>query len=270
MHFVVLSVLSLLGCIFLGCGSVSAGDMRDAAADAPVDQTTCVVSSPSVRARWRAEANANEDTGVYNATSVGAAGYTTGKHGMAFSFDGLDDAIIADSGDQLWPTGSFTIELWMKTTAPGPAALMQKYECGGLGVCAGSVWDLNISRDGYALFTIRVTGTDSATATASTKPIVDGMWHHLVGLRDVPAKQLVLYVDGTAELAAPLAEPFLGSMVTTDASPDPVTIGASRSNGSETLQFDFVGAIDEPAYYISALSAAEVAAIYAAPNGICR
>jgi len=31
----------------------------------------------------------------------------------------------------------------------------------------------------------------------------------------------------------------------------------------------YVGAIDEPAYYISALSAADIAAIHAAPEGIC-
>ena len=55
-----------------------------------------------------------------------------------------------------------------------------------------------------------------------------------------------------------------------EALPDPVTIGTGRSSGVDTFDSGLIGSIDEPAYYISAWTADEVAAVHAAPDGICR
>jgi hypothetical protein len=80
-----------------------------------------------------------------------------------------------------------------------------------------------------------------------------------------PAKQLLLYVDGALAVSAPLADAFLGAMTNADGVPDLLTIGAARTSGSNAISVGYVGAIDEPAYYISALDASEIAAIYTAP-----
>ena len=81
-------------------------------------------------------------------------------------------------------------------------------------------------------------------------------------------RQLALYVDGAVAVTVPLAPAFLGAM-TDDGASDPVTIGAGRASGTNALSFEFVGAIDDPAYYIEALAPAQIAAAAAAPDGYC-
>ncbi len=263
----------LAACGKVGAKTPDASVVDSKPIDSPaIDAPTCVTSPASLRARWRAESNTNEDTGVYNGTAVGALAYTPGKHGMAFSFDGTDAAVTADPSDQLYPPGSFTLELWVKTAA-APAndvALIQKYDCGGADGCGGSLWDLVLTQGGSAQFDLRVTGGAAATITATTGPITNNAWHYVVGVRDVTAMKELLYVDGALAVSAPLSAAFLGALTNADGFPDVVTIGAMRTAGSNALTFGFAGAIDEAAYYIDALSAAEIAAIYAAPQGICH
>jgi hypothetical protein len=257
------------------CGQVAGKATPDApidgSRDTSVDAPSCVTSPASVRARWRADGNPSDDTGVFGGTAVGSLGYAPGKHGMAFSFDGVSAAVTADPTDQLYPPASFSVELWMKT-AHAPAAdvaLIQKYDCGGADACAAPDWEIFLTHLGVVEFNIRVVGGPSATVAASTSNVTDDSWHHVVGVRDVTAKQLLIYIDGALATSAPLADAFLGAMTNADGVPDVLTIGASRTAGSNALTMGYVGAIDEPAYYISALSASDVAAIHAAPQGIC-
>jgi hypothetical protein len=55
-----------------------------------------------------------------------------------------------------------------------------------------------------------------------------------------------------------------------DGEADPITIGAGTVGGTGTNSSHFAGAIDDVSYYATALSANEVAAIYAAPDGECH
>jgi hypothetical protein len=253
------------------CGKVPAETVPDAPVDMSIDTPSCVASPASMRARWRADGNAHEDTGVFDGTMLGGLGFTPGKHGMAFVFDGVDDAVTADPTDQLYPPGSFSVELWLKTAAAPTTevALVQKYDCGGADACGAPNWELFLSHLGFVQFDIRVVGGPSATVTATTSQVTDNNWHHIVGVRDVTAKQLLLYVDGALAVSAPLADAFLGAMTNADGVPDLLTIGAARTSGSNAISVGYVGAIDEPAYYISALDASEITAIYTAPQGIC-
>jgi hypothetical protein len=260
--------------VLAACGHIANHEpdaSTDAHVDASVDAPSCVPSPTSVRARWRADGNTNDDTGAFAGTAVGTIGFTPGKHGMAFAFDGVNNAITADPTDQLYPAGSFSVELWMKTPR-APAAevgLIQKYDCGGADACGAPDWEVFLSQLGLVQFNIRVGGGPSSTVTASTSEVTDDNWHHVVGVRDVTAKQQLLYIDGALAVSAPLGDNFIGAMTNADGVPDPLTIAASRASGTNALTMGYAGAIDEPAYYLSALSATEIAEIYAAPQGIC-
>lgn len=262
--------IGLVAVALLGCGNVNESNP-----DAPPggsDAATCVVASASTRARWRGESNASDDTGALPGTIVGGLSFTAGKHGMAFLFDGVDDAITADPDDQLWAVGSFSLEAWVKgTTAPADfAGILQKFDGAGADAAGLPNWQVAVNAMGYPAFTVRSTTNNNATVTASTASILDGAFHHLVAVRDVDAKRITLFVDGVVGATSAPGDAFFTSMTSDDGRPDPVMIGATRQFGGDGFFFFFSGAIDEPAYYDAALSAADVTTIFTAPDGVCR
>jgi hypothetical protein len=262
---------SLLLCaLLLGCGQTRAviPDADPVAPDAaaPADAATCAASPAGLRARWRAEMDTGDDTGANDGVAVGA-GYTEGRHGDAFLFDGVDDLVTADSDDELYSTASFSVEAWVETFSTG-VVIIDKIDCAGAGACPGDYWGLEIGNDAIPYFAVRVDARPAVFARGDS--ISDGDWHHLVGVRDVGAGEVRLYVDGELAETTEIAGADLGALVDTDGASDPVTIGAGRTVGSETLAAFLLGAIDEVAYYETAIGDAEVAAIYAAPDGICH
>jgi len=91
-----------------------------------------------------------------------------------------------------------------------------------------------------------------------------------MGVRDVDAHQQFFYVDGALAVSAPIAGLDLGALENVDQAADPLTIGANQASGSDAFAAFFAGAIDDVALYGSVVTATDVAAIYAAPDGICR
>jgi hypothetical protein len=261
------------------CGYPRPERITDAGADASDGApSTCVTSPANLRARWRGDSNTRDDTATFDGSPMGSLMYTSGHHGQAFMFNGVNSLVTADPNDTLWPTGSFSIEAWVKTSVSAPAtktlSFIQKYDCAdpGCGAVAQPFWALEIDDSGHALFSIRVSA-GAGSPVAGTSLINDGAWHHLVGVRDNGGLSQLLYVDGNlASEIQPLGGSFLAAMTNGDGMSDPVTIGARRGRtGALTMSYvDFIPAeIDEVAYYESAISAAQVAAIYAAPDGIC-
>jgi hypothetical protein len=243
--------------------------------DAPwIDSTdgpTCVTSPPSTRARWRGDGNLNDDTGSYDASvGSGAISYVAGKHGQAFKLNG-STVLIADANDQLWQSGSFSLELWVKTGAT-TGVLVDKYDKGGVDTGANnSDYQLRLDTSGSGTPTFEVRGaTGNFCIFGAPNVINDNAWHHLVGVRDLPGAQCLLYVDG--QFAA--SEPRPGQDLSTsngDSKSDPVTMGGAQATGAAGYNSNSYlnGYLDEVAYYDDALSAEEIAAIYAAPDGIC-
>jgi hypothetical protein len=275
--------LSLMAVMGVGCGSVDSKqiDARPAdtsngsGSDASTDGgATCAATPAAAKARYRAENNANDHLGNFNATAVGANfSYAPGKYGQAFQLDGADDTVTINDGDQMWPAGSFTLEAWIKTTATKPAnMIISKYSCGN--TCTSGItayFSMYTDGAGHPGIDFRPdTPTQDITSIiATTVTVNDGMWHHIVGVRDSTAKVGSLYVDGAlAASANPDAGQF-GPMTNLDGDVDLVTIGSSVVAGQTTYTSLFAGAIEEVAIYHSALTAAQVSAIYSAPEGKC-
>lgn len=285
-------VVALMGSL-VGCGSVEkgprdsaivdsaivdspivdAGGLDSPSLDSAIDtpMATCAPTPVELNARWRGNMSAMDDTGGQNGSPQGNLGYAPGRHGFAFVFDGIDDAVAVFDQDRLWPMGSFTIEAWVKTATPGP--VVQKYQCGGQ--CppglSNAFWQLSIVGAGHASFIVRANADSSSgvVITDTTRVVTDGTWHHLVGVRDLAASQAILYIDGEVAALNTLTDIQRGVLSNRDGETDPVVIGASPIAGAPGFRDFRTGAIDEVAYFTAALTAAEVQAIYAAPDGEC-
>lgn len=218
--------------------------------------------------------NANDDTGAHDGNLVSGQYTPAGRHGAAFLFDGSQSIFTADMQDTLWPSGSFSIEAWVNatTTPVSFVRVVEKYGCAGAVGCDNSDYALLISPNGNPQFQYRTapSGTNQPLVEiASLTNVVDGKWHHLVGVRDVHMAEQRLYVDGALAVTKPLGSSDLVALANLDGKPDPLTIGAGRISDQDTLGYFFRGAVDEVAIYFNALDDAEVAAIYDARDGIC-
>lgn len=262
------------------CGQVSDHrapvDAAGADAIAPdVTVASCAPTPAGLAARWRGDMTMQDDLGRYNGAAVGQTAYAPGRHGSAFALNGTDALISIVDADALWPAGSFSVEGWVNArSASTPGRLVTKYECGGN--CPGgppisfASWSLDITADGRSNFSVRFAASLVVTLTDPQHVITDGAWHHLVGVRDIQAKQLILYVDGALAVSDPLSGHQLDPMTNTDGEVDAVTIGASRVGNAITYTDYLSGAVDEVAYFNAAISADQVSAIYAAPDGECH
>jgi hypothetical protein len=211
-----------------------------------------------------------DDLARYNGVAIGRIAYAPGRHGSAFALNGTDALISIADADALWPSGSFSVEGWVSASSGG--RLITKYECGGTcpmgpGTTFAS-WSLDITDKGFPDFAVR-SAPDMLVTLTGPRAITDGAWHHLVGVRDIQVKQLILYVDGMQAVSTPLSGHQLDPMSNADDEVDPVTIGASRIANATTYIEYLHGAIDEVAYFSAAISADQVKEIYVALDGEC-
>lgn len=267
----------------VACGSVDsrppadgpeadAATEADASTDAPV--VRCAPTPAGLEARWRGDMTLKDDVGRYDGTAVGQIAYVPGKHGAAFALNGSNTLVRIADRDALWPSGSFSVEAWVNVASvSGVARLITKYECGGncsMGLPATFAnWNLELTAAGQPAFQVRSAPNTMVTITGLSA-ITGGAWHHVVGVRDIQAKQLLLYVDGELAVSAPLSGHQLDPLTNIDGEEDPVTIGATRDTAATTYIDYLPGAIDEVAYFSAAVNAEEVQAIHAAPEGECR
>jgi hypothetical protein len=265
--------------MLLGCGTVANKDKQDASVadtrviDTSMDGATCATNPIGLGGRWRGEMNLNDDLGNYTAVQAGSSlSYVTGRHGLGMLL-GATTAITINDGDTLWPSGSFSLEIWIRGTTDA-ADLFVKYACGGM--CptnnASALYNLHLNSGGVPTFAFRAdddAGT-GATVVDTLHHVNDGNWHHLVGVRDVAAMTGTLYVDGALGASINITPLQAGPMTNKDHEVDLITIGGSIAAGTNTITSYWGGAIDEVSYYSTALTAQQVTAIYNAPDGECH
>ncbi len=242
--------------------------------DADLTSPACTLRLSAV-AWWRGEEDVFMDNGVQD--SVGAhhgtlengAGYdSNGEVGQAFSLDGVDDFIqIPDPTEDFLPSGSFSIEFWMRTPeTENLAVLVSKDVCVGLVDCQGknSWWSVSLHSQRIIRFWFNNSDTNTGSQVQVSKSdpgFADGEFHHIIavrrlGIRD--SNKLDLYVYG--EQVSATAQSFPGQMHSDIQENAPVTIGAPTRflSGAES----FGGQIDEVVYYDRALNQAEVTTLY--------
>lgn len=191
-----------------------------------------------------ADSSGNGNTGEYrNGPTLAQAGAE--RLGRAVRFDGIDDFVNTPRS----VSGSFTLELWVNTTADSLGG-GQAFEGNGL------VWsDVAGGANDFALAALNnrlafFTG-DTEVTLSSTSAINDGQWRHLAVTRSLGG-QVRIYVDGQQQASVAAGGAQL------NANP----IMAIGGNVLDNRYFN--GLIDEVAYYDTALSPERILAHYLA------
>jgi hypothetical protein len=220
----------------------------------------CTPLPPGLVGWWRGEGDCVDQAGGNNGVLQNGATFASGEVGQAFAFDGANDYVkiprapILDVGNQV------TIDLWMNADPSSPIGSRIEGLVGSdyyglvIGNSPAGVF-LYVSTDKGAHFAI----TANASGQGATFPA--GEWHHVTGTYD--GAKLQFYLDGqpygNPTPASGVISPMLSNSFVTLGSEDGRT-GSPSSIGTRY----FSGLIDEVDIFNRALSATEIAAIYAA------
>jgi len=223
------------------CVATNAGGDSEPSGNAAVEMKKLVA--------WYAfENNVADSAGDYDGTLVGDPNFVAGKVNQAIAFNGIDEAVSVPRSIQR----SFTIELWVKTTATGGTGGW--WEGRGLvdGEMPGGVDDFGTVVRG-SKFGFGVGNPD--TTMSSTSDINDDQWHYCVATRDAVTGEMKVYVDGELEMTA------TGPIGTKNA-PTGLRIGSLQ-----TAQNYLDGQIDEVKLYNYPLNDLTVASNYNVVTG---
>lgn len=207
-----------------------------------------------------------------NDITLGASGALPSQpgDGAVSCYESVDRARVRVPFNTTWNTNSsFSVEFWAKP----------RINSGGSIYCPAASTLFSTARTGWLFYqgnsaltspngwVFRLYRTGSATAVGATvnMSLDTNSWYHVVGVYNQTATpggtNIVLYVNGVpvstnSVFATPYAPiPAASNTVS-------MAFGA-RSDGASGY-FGYAGSIDEPAFYSSALSDAQVAAHYSA------
>ncbi|MEH1129789.1 carboxypeptidase regulatory-like domain-containing protein [Micromonospora sp. CPCC 206061] len=223
-------------------------------------------------AEWtfdEASGNAQDKTDHGNtATLAGGAARTPGRSnvGTALSLNG-STAYAATTAQMTSPhpdtgatvpmnsSGSFTAAAWVRLAATGGGVRhIVSYD-------GANVHALRLAYNGGAdRWNFRVVPTDASGAAGSTiqstsAPTV-GKWTHVAGVYNAATRQALLYVNGTLEASATLAEGWGPHAAATT-----LSIGRTRSNAQWVDYWS--GALDDVKVYNFAVTAADIGLLVA-------
>jgi len=214
----------------------------------------CTNPPPGLVAWWPGDGSTRDVVGNSRGTLHNGATFAPGYVGQAFSFDGTNDYFLVPDSPLLRPA-SFTIEGWFNFTSLGGIQnLFSK--------TYGTNW-----HESYVVYVnegllVAAAGGENQQFIMGILDPVPGVWYHIAYTFDDAADVQTLYVNG-----APFVSGANYNTITYDS--HPVILGAEHEQ--EVITYFFHGLIDEASLYSRALSAAEIAAIYAAGSaGKCR
>ena len=172
----------------------------------------------------------------------------------AFSGDGANNNYVdiwnSDISDFEFGTGPLTIEAWVKGTSAG----------GLLGSYWGSdlpMYQIDVGDGTATSMRILATGAGGASTDGlttvnanATTNVIDGKWHHVVGVRDTTAGLVKLYIDGKLENES--------SDAATVAEGGNVDNGQRKRVGARGAYGELNGNIARASFWKSALSESDI------------
>jgi formylglycine-generating enzyme required for sulfatase activity len=225
---------------------------------------TCISAPPGLIGWWRCEGNGVDWVGTNNGGLSSGVTATAGMVGLALHFDGTTNAAVTIPNPP--SPQALSIETWVKfdsldSSIPWPPGLQYL------------VFRRNPSTasfEGFTLLKQRAAGGDQLAFVMtslgpflnsniqSTNYVSTNVWYHLVGTFD--GATMDLYVNGVLHASGYHPYPI-------DYGPRPMFFGTS---GETVWDGRLAGTLDEVSLYDRALSAQEVAALYASgSSGKC-
>lgn len=268
-------------------GNMSSGDKLFSVSEIQAFGTPveCVQPPPDMVSWWPGEGNANDLAGSNHAGLVNNVTFTGGRVGQAFSFNGTDSYIRVPHDESLNPTGSFSVDAWIKAdptqhSSDGLFVIIDKSHgfIDGTGwVVQGTSGDWGSSTSlgrpsvkGEVIFGFGKGGNTGNPANfvgvGTTVSVLDNQWHHIAGVytRTTGTAELQMYLDGELKHSRTWTGENLPSPANNLRD---VFIGR---HGIYNIR-QFHGLIDEVDYFSRALSAADIQAMYAAGGaGKCK
>jgi hypothetical protein len=221
----------------------------------------CVSPPPGLIGWWRAEGNAADSVSTNNGSLQGGATATAaGMVGQTFTFDGTNGFVQVPDSPALRPA-NLTIECWVRfsgldsagagTSPPGDQYIVFRQNSR---YSDFEGFDLSKTRLGGAdVFRFQVSSASAQLAELeSVTPLSVGVWYHVAAVRGSNFTQI--YVNGNLEAQMSVSFPQ-------DYGNFPLFFGTS---GESYWDHKLKGNLDEVSIYNRALSAAEIAGIYAA------
>jgi hypothetical protein len=195
----------------------------------------------------------NNSTGTWNGTQAGSSGYySAGKIGpWAGAFDGSTDQInIGTNSNAFNFSGNVSGVVWIKTATNGGTLL--QYQTGpSLIYMEVGPTTAGGTANKFVVY-LRTVNNNFLVASGQTT-ITDNNWHLLVFVRNIFSQTVTIYVDGQVDATVSYAD----------------TSAINTSGGAHIIGslnggvYYFTGLIDDVRIYNRALSASEIAAMYA-------
>jgi hypothetical protein len=196
------------------------------------------VASPAV------DSSGNGNSGTWQ----NSATYAGGKFGNAISLNGASvrQGITAPNNAVLNPgTGGLTLSAWVKTSQTGSVKRIITKRG------SSATWYSMYISSGKLSFETAVSYGTYYSSSSGSATINDGVWHHVVMVRDTSQSKVILYVDGKQDLI--VGDNTAGQSITNS---EIFEIGIW---GTETYDSgSYTGLIDDARVYTRALSPLEV------------
>lgn len=249
--------------------SVAAGDTltidtkaRTVVLGAPYERTRTPVSG--LVALWMLDetsgtvADNYQGTAAYDGTYTGGftlnqTGFTTGIASVALNGS---TGYVSTPFNAALATTAFTFEAWVKHNGTGTGVIASSVNSSGF-----KGFDISVNASGLLMAQLMMVGPTlamdaSAVEMTPAYTLRPNQWHHVVITNAGVKTRPKIYVDGVC---------ITGNDITTIASFDPATAqGILLGRRAWTTPAYFPGNLAAAAYYNRALSAAEVAGLYAA------
>jgi len=199
---------------------------------------------------------AYDSAGSNNGTIYGAT-RTTGVSGDALDFDGEDDYVEVPDDDSLNPVNEISISYWIYNREYEQSGLYKWASCPSEPSSPGSsrayaLWACSAS--GKAMFRI-FASEDIYDEINTNSTLTIDRWYHVAATFNLGEARL--FIDGQLDNT----KTFSVSSIMNDA--QPLTIGARWSYcGTDSIESDLNGLMDEVRVYNRALSADEIEQIY--------
>ena len=217
-----------------------------------LDTTTNTAYPIANKAYYKLNGNANDATGIYDATATASVSYPDGRFGKAASGFNTSQYISIPTMGLFLAKNTSSVSMWIKSSgATSPLDYI-------FGDYAGSSFNhlIYLTTDGKIKRQTRYSSVDSTELSSGTG-FGDNNWHHVVSIVNTSNNTQQLYVDGTLADTGSIPTNSWSSLGNTEK----VMIG-SLWGSSQTNDLPFGGSIDQVRIFSSAISAGNVTSLY--------